>query len=1039
MLDALIRLSLGQRHVVLALAVALLVLGGLELARRPTDIFPDLNQPTVTVMVEAPGTAAEEVETLITRRLEAALAGAPDLQRMRSISSEGLSLVRVDFGWGSDPYRDRQIVQERLQLAIEELPPGVHAQMAPVSSITGEILNVGLTSPDGTVDAMALRTLADWTVRQRLMAVGGVSQVVTIGGEVRQLQVLADPDLLLRHELGLGDVAEALGGASANGAGGYLVDGTRELLVRTLGRLGGVEDVTRVVVAGDRRRPVRVGDVAQVVMGAALQRGTASIDGKPAVLLTVFKQPDADTLGLTAALDEELARTATLLPPGVTLRSDLFRQATFMQRGVDNVIDALRDGAILVVLVLLLFLLDVRAAAVTLVTLPLSFAATGLVFSMLGLSLNTMTLGGLAIAVGELVDDSIVGVENVVRRLRDASAKEGPVDVLAVVGEASAEVRGPIFSSTAIVVAVFLPVFALPGLEGRLFGELALAYVVALGASMVVALTVAPVLSLLLLGPRARRSGGAQQRVAPAVAVLSRATTVVIGWALRHRPWVLAGAAALCVGAALGATTLGSEFLPDFDEGTVLVMTTLPPGTSLTEADRVGAETERRLLGLPGVLSLSRYTGRGEHDEHAPPVGRSHLMLTLDPETDISREEMLAAIRARLEGSSGAALSVGQPLAHRIDHLLSGVQAQIAIKVTGPDLERLRAEAKRVLAVARTVPGVTDLAIEPQVLVPQAHLQMRQERVAELGLTPGRLASALELAIGGRVVGRVLEGERSTDVLVRLQEQPRTSLDALQHLPIRLPAGGWARLGELASVAEGEGPSEIRRDDQQRRVAVSCNVQGRSVGEVVADLRRALAPIEAHFPPGTHVRLDGQFVSQERATRRVLLLSLVSLGLVLLLLFAEFRSLNLTLQVLVSLPMALVGGVGLLLATGQHFSVAALVGFVSLGAIASRNGVLLVEHYLYLLRVEGAELTPAMLQRAGAERAAPVVMTALTTAVGLLPLLIGGGAAGREILYPVATVVIGGLASSTLAEFLLRPALFWTFGRSAALRRTGRA
>ncbi len=1034
MLNGLIRLSLSQRYVVLALAALLLVVGGLRLSERPTDIFPDLDQPTVTVMVEAPGMAAEEVEALITRRLEATLAGAPDLERMRSVSSEGLCLVRVDFGWGSDPYRARQIVQERLQLAQGELPAGVAPHMAPMSSLTGEVLHLGLTSPGGKVDPMALRTLADWTVRRRLLSVSGVSQVVTIGGEVEQVQVLADPDLLLRHELGLGDVAAALDGASANGAGGYLVDGTRELLVRTLGRLGGVEDVARVVVAGDRRRPVQVRDVARVALGPALKRGTASVDGSPAVLLTVFKQPDADTLELTAALDEELDKLAATLPAGVSLRRDLFRQATFLQRGVDNVIVALRDGTILVVLVLLIFLLDLRAAAVTLVTLPLSFAATGLVFSLLGLSLNTMTLGGLAIAVGELVDDAIVGVENVVRRLRAAAAQPGPLDVLEVVRAASAEVRGPIFSSTAIVVLVFLPLFALPGIEGQLFGDLALAYVVALGASMVVALTVAPVLALLLLGPRARTRAGAQRRQSPVLAFLGRLTERIVGWALRRRGLVLAGSLAACVAAVGAATTLGTEFLPDFDEGTVLVMATLPPGTSLAEGDRAGAEVERRLLGLPGVLTVSRYTGRGEHDEHAPPVGRSHLMLTLDPQSPVPRAEMLARIRERLATGSGAALSIGQPLAHRIDHLLSGVQAQIAVKVTGAELETLRVVAEKVRTVAAGVPGVTDLAIEPLILVPQVHVQLRQERVAELGLNPGRLARELELAIGGRVVAHLLQGERTTDLLLRLEERPRTSLRALRRLPIRLPGGGWARLGELASVAEREGPSELRRDDSLRRLAVSCNVQGRSVGEVVADLRRALGPLQADLPEGVGLRFDGQFASQERATRKVALLSIISLGLVLLLLYAEFRSWNLAVQVLASLPMALVGGVAALIVTGQHFSVAALVGFVSLGAIASRNGVLLMEHYLYLMRTEGLALSADLIRRAGAERAAPVVMTALTTAMGLLPLALGGGAAGREILYPVATVVIGGLASSTLAEFLLRPALFVTFGRSAAQR-----
>jgi CzcA family heavy metal efflux pump len=1029
MLDTLIRGSLKHRMMVLGLATALMIAGTLAMLRRPVDIFPDLNQPVVTVMAEAHDLAPEEVETLVTLPLEAALGGVPGVERMRSTSADGLSLVRVEFGWDTDIYRDRQLVQERLQLVLGDLPPDVVPEMAPIASITGEILNLALVSPDASVAPMELRTTADWVVRRRLLSVPGVAQVVVIGGDLKQYQVIPDPDLLLRHEVSISQLAEAVGEASANTSGGYLVRGNQELLVRNLGRIRSVQQLEDIVVTGARSRPVRVRDVARVQEGPAWPRGTASVAGEPAVMMAVFKQPGTNTIELTERLDDELDRIRQALPEGAELRSDLFRQATFLDRGVDNVMDALRDGAILVVIILLVFLANGRAASITLVALPLSFAAAGLVFHWFGMGINTMTLGGLAIAVGELVDDAIVGVENVVRRLREAPP-EARLETL--VADASSEVRGPIFSGTLIVVLVFLPLFALSGIEGRLFTPLAVAYIVALLASMAVSLTVTPALALLLF----RSSEGHRvPRGRPlAMRWLQNRAEGLIRTAVHWRRSVLVGSLVAVLLAVGGSSLLGSSFLPPFDEGTVLVMTFMPPGTSLQESTRVASELEARLVDLPGVQSISRYTGRGEHDEHAPPPTISHLMLTMDPDAGIDRAQALGQVRERFGEVKGVTLNVGQPLAHRIDHILSGVQAQIAIKVMGTDLDQLRDTAKEVHAAASRVPGVTDLFLEPQVLVPQIHVDLDEERLAELGLAPGALAGELEIALGGHTVGQILEGERAFDLFVRLDEPARDSIDAIRRLPIGLPGGAFARLGELAQVDLAAGPNRIHRDDLLRRVAVSCNVEGRSLGEVVGDLQRAVAPIEAAMPEGSFLRFEGQFQSQQRATRLVLLLSLASLLAMMAILYGQFRSVNLSLQVLVCVPAAFVGGVLMLLITGQDFNVAALVGFVSLAGIATRNGILLVAHYLHLMREEGLELTPELLVRAGRERAAPVVMTALTTGAGLLPLLLAGGETGRELLYPVATVVIGGLLSSTLFEFILRPALFWSVGRKTARR-----
>lgn len=1034
MLDKLISASLRNRALVLGIAAALLVAGGYELIRRPLDIFPDLNQPIVTVLAEAPGLAPEEVETLVAIPLESVLSGVPGLTKVRTSSTDGLAIVRLEFGWDTDLYRDRQLVSERLALADDDLPAGVVPEMAPIGSITGNIVDVGLVAKSDDVTQMELHTLAEWVVRRRLMSVPGVAQVVVIGGENKQYQVLADPDLLTRHNVTLGQVAQAVQTASQNTSGSYLVLGDEELLVRNLGRLRDAEEIGKVVVAGDRGRPVRVEDVAKVALGYEYPRGAASVGGVYGVLMEVFKQPGTNTLDVTAAIDSELEALRQTLPRGVELRTDLFRQATFLQRGVDNVIDALTHGAVLVIVILLLFLMNWKASAITLVSLPLSFATAGAVFYLLDLSLNTMTLGGLAIAVGELVDDAIVGVENVLKRIRQRAGQGAALHE--IVKDASSEVRGPIFSGTLIVILVFLPLFALAGIEGRLFTSLAWAYVVSLLASMVVSLTVTPVLCLLLFKKDAEKFGEKARRGSPALRGLGAGVERLIAGSLKSPGLVGAISALALVATLVGGAFLGSEFLPPFDEGTVLVMSHVPPGTSLEESDRVAHELEKRLIGEDEFLSVSRFTGRGRHDEHAPPVTISHIMVNVDPASGLSRGETLDLVRRRLGETPGVSLNVGQPLAHRIDHLLSGVQAQIVVKVQGPKLEVLRETAARVAAEMKAIPGVTDLYVEPQVIVDQMHIDFDRERLEEVGLSPGELARELELAIGGRVVTDIIEGERRFGLLVRLEEESRDSARAIEQLPIPLPGGSFARLGALATIEPRGGPNAISRDNRARRIAVSCNVDGRSLGDVAGDIEETLGRMEGSLPPGYFFRLEGQFANQADATRMILWLSIASLLAIVFILYAQFRSSLLVLQVLLCLPVSFAGGAALLLATGQTFNVASLVGFVSLAGIASRNGILLLSHYLHLLRSEGEKLSHALLVRAGRERAAPVVMTALTTGAGLFPLLLSAGEAGREILYPVATVVVGGLLTSTIFEFILRPVLFWTTGKKV-LKKLG--
>ncbi|MBN2799151.1 MAG: efflux RND transporter permease subunit [Deltaproteobacteria bacterium] len=1020
MIKELLSWSVSRPWATLLLALALLLLGARALWVLPVDIFPDLTPPTVTVMADAHGLVPEEVEARVTVPLEVALAGTQDLEGMRSTSGDGLSQVHLTFAWGTDPYLARQMVQERLQLAISALPEGVQVELAPMASLTGEVLDLALVADEGALSPQELHTFGLWTVRPRLMAVPGVAQVVMIGGEARQLQVLADPNRLQRQGLSLGALADGLRGASQNASGGYLVQGNRELPVRFFGRLTTPEEVEETVVGTVSGRPLRVRDVARVEEGAEYPRGSAAVDGEPGVVFLVFKQRGVNTLSLTERVDAVAEELGNTLPEGVHLRRDLFRQATFLRQGVDNVLDAVRDGAILVALVLWAFLRNRRAAAVTLVAIPLSMAATALVLQALGMSLNTMTLGGMALAVGELVDDAIVGVENTLRRLREPAGGRGLAERVIA---ATVEVRGPMLTGTAMVMVVFLPLLALQGLEGRLFAPLAISYGVALLASLVVSLTVTPALGMLLFRRPQPDPGGASRG-------LERLAGWGIGLSLRRR-WLVLGAAALlhAVGLLLFLRA-DAELLPSFDEGTVLVMTFAPAGTSLEASAGMADQLAHALAEVPGVQSVTRYTGRGEHDEHAPPVGISHILLTLDAKGAASREQTLAEVRARSARIPGLSASVGQPLAHRMDHLMSGVQAQVALKVHGPDLETLRELAAKVAGVIRKVPGATDVQVEPEALAPQLHVHPHQGRIATVGLSPGALAEELERAVGGEVVGEVLDGTRRFDLLVRLERPARGSVEALRALPLSLPTGGLARLGDLARIDEASGPTAISRDEGLRRVAVQANVAGRAVGAAVEAMEAAVREAEASFPPGYGVTMEGQFRSQRSASRTLLGLSLVALLGVVGLLSARFGSLRLGLLVLASVPSAWVGGILLLALTGQPLSVPALVGFVSLTGLAGRNGLLLLTRTLQ--GMDGAPLSEGLLRRSGMDRAVPVVMTGLTTGVGLAPLLLAGQSTGRELLYPVATVVVGGLISSTVAEFSLRPILFWTLGRGAA-------
>ncbi len=1029
MLNAIIKNALRYRLLTIVLAIVLLVYGSVTLSRLPIDVFPDLNRPRVTIMTEAPGLAPEEVETLITFPLESVLNGATGVQAVRSSSGVGLSVIQVEFGWETDIYVDRQIVAEKIALALDRMPKGVRPQLAPISSIMGQIMHVGMTSESGATPPIEVRTLADWVVRQRLLTIPGVAQVVTMGGGRKQFQVLVDPSLLLRYDISLAEVEGAVQASNSNATGGYLNQGGNELLVRSLGRIQSLDDLASVVIKATGERPVVLGQVARVAEAAQVKRGDAAVNGLPAVMLVISKQPGADTRRLTIEITKALDELRPTLPADVGVNAEIYQQKTFIDLSIRNVVEALRDGGVLVVIVLFLFLLNFRTTFITLTAIPLSIVITGLVFTWLGMSINTMTLGGLAVAIGELVDDAIVDVENIYRRLRENARLAEPKSALLVVYEASSEVRNSIVFSTILVVLVFVPLFALEGMEGKLFTPLGIAYIVSILASLLVSLTVTPVLSYWLLP-------GAKFMDHDRDSLLLRMLKALAGWAIRtsvRSPAPILVTVAAAVAVSLGVVTqLGRDFLPPFNEGCVQVNVLLPPGTSLETSNAIAGMVDERIKKVKGVLNFGRRTGRAELDEHAEGVNASEIIISFDPDSGRGREEVLEELREELTQVPGVVVSVEQPLSHLISHMLSGVKAQVGIKLYGDDLGLLRRTAEKMKAAIADVRGVKDLMVEPQVEIPQLQIRLKRDKLMQVGLTADEINGFIETAMNGKTVSEIVQGERKFDLVVRLDDPYRGDIDAMRRLSINLKGGGRVPLETVADIVEGSGPNTINRENVRRRIILQCNTAGRDLNGVVLDIQARLTPIQAELPPGYFLEYGGQFESQRQATRMIGLLGLVSLLGMFLILTTLFRSTNLALQVLASLPMAAIGSVAAIVITGQSLTVASMVGFISLSGIASRNGILLIAHYLHLVRHEGEGFTPEMVERAGRERVAPMLMTALTAGIALVPLVLAAGEPGKEILYPVATVILGGLISSTLLDFFVHPALFWCFGRAQA-------
>lgn len=1091
MLNAIIAFSLKNRGLVLIAAIAVLVYGSYTLSEMPVDVFPDLNRPTVTIMTESPGFAPEEVEVLVTRPIEYLLNGATGVQRVRSASGIGLSIVWVEFDWGTDIYRDRQIVAEKMQIARERLPGDVNPVMAPISSIMGEIMLLGLRSTKPLADEaaaaelnMELRTLGEFTVRNRLLAVEGVSQVTVMGGTLKQYQIITSPARLASQNITLEQLTTAAEKANVLAGGGIMVRSPKESLIRISGQSLTLEEIENTPVVWRNQRAVLLKEVADVKFGGPVKRGDGSvlvrdgdkIEGGSAVILAVQKQPNADTLKLDRQIGAVLEELQRDLPEGIVIEDRIFKQADFIEAAVENVVEAIRDGAIWVVVVLFTFMWNFRTSISSLTAMPISILLTVLIFRWFGISINTMTLGGIAVAIGDLVDDSIVDIENIYRRLKENRQKPIPDDAIKVIYDASCEVRNSIVYATLIVVLVVFPLFSMAGLEGRMFAPLGVAYMTSLLASLVVSLTITPVLASYLL-PKARFL---EEKGDPFVLrILKLVTSAMLRRTLGHANLVLGGTVVMVGVAMLALFWMGGEFLPPFNEGTFTISFQTEPGTSLDESQRLAQRAETLLMEIPEVMSISRRTGRAELDEHAEGVNSSEIdvrvqeyrhpksglgaaILRLIPiahlwgfeTTGRPREQVLSEIRDRIASIPSIKANIGQPISHRLDHIMSGVRAQIAVKVFGSDLRELRNASQDVYTAMSQVRGVVDLQLEPQVEVSQVRLQVRREDAARYGLAPGDVAALLETAYKGRVVSQVLDDDRYFGLVVWYDEASRNDPDVIQQTILDTPSGRKVSLGEVADVLDTTGPNTLNREHVQRRIVVFCNVEGRDLASVVGEIKSLTKPVEERLrtlPGNYHIEYGGQFEAQQQANLRLLVLGSVSVIGVFLLLTKCLGSWRAALQVLANIPLAALGSIVTLLIVNQpttealqaaewwqwprvwisatSLSVAHWVGFITLIGIVSRNGIMMISHYIHLMEHEGEEFGEEMIIRGSLERLSPVMMTAATSFIGLLPLLFGAGQTGKEILYPLALVVFGGMLTSTVLDQVVTPALFLKFGR----------
>ena len=1021
MLNKIIRFSLHNRLIVLVAAVALIILGGFTAHNTEVDVFPDLNAPTVVVMTEAKGMAAEEVEQLVTFPIETAVNGATGVRRVRSSSTAGFSVVWVEFDWSTDIYIARQIVSEKLSAMANELPDNVGTPtLGPQSSILGEVLIVGLTADSTSM--LDLRTLADWTIRPRLLSIGGVAQVSVLGGDIKEYQILIHPQKMKHFGVSLSDVLNATTGMNQNTNGGTIYEYGNEYIIRGLVSSDNIENIGDAVVKSTNNIPVTLADIAEVKVGPQTPRlGVASEKGKPAVLMTVTKQPNTGTIELTEKLEDALKDLQKNLPSDINVSTDVFRQSRFIESSIDNVKTSLYEGAIFVVIVLFLFLANTRTTVISLITLPVSLLVSILVMHYMNLSINTMSLGGLAIAIGSLVDDAIVDVENVWKHLREN--RQLPENLRKptreVVFNASKEVRMPILNSTLIIIASFVPLFYLSGMEGRMLIPLGIAFIVALLASTIVALTLTPVLCSYLLSNK--NGSGKEDREAFMATWLKKHYHTALLWALANKKSVLGGSVALFIVAVCMFFTLGHSFLPSFNEGSFTINVSSMPGISLEESDKIGKRAEELLLSIPEIKTVARKTGRAELDEHALGVNVSEIEAPFEL-TDRTHKEVLDDIRHRLSAISGANIEIGQPISHRIDAMLSGTQASIAIKLFGDDLNKMFAIGNRIKDEIATVDGIADLNVEQQIERPELTISPKRKLLAKHGITLADFNSFVSVNLGGETVSQVYEDKKSFNLVVRAADSDRGSMERIKDLMIDTPDGGKIPLTEVAEVKSTTGPNTINRENVKRKIVVSANASGRDLRSVVNDIQ-ARIDNNIKLPEGYHIEYGGQFESEQSASRTLMLASAVSIVIMFLLLYLQFRNALESGVILLNLPLALIGGVFALCLTTGEVSIPAIIGFISLFGIATRNGMLLISRYNTLQREEGLSLKESIM-KGSLDRLNPIVMTALCSALALIPLALRGDLPGNEIQSPMAKVILGGLLTSTFLNAFIVPIIY---------------
>ena len=1026
MLNKIIDFSLRNRLLIVIIGVVLMVVGAFTARNAEVDVFPDLNAPTVVVMTEASGMAAEEVERTVTFPIETAVNGATDVRRVRSSSTTGFSVVWVEFDWGTDIYLARQIVSEKLATLNETLPQNVGTPtLGPQSSILGELLIVGLTADSTSLQE--LRTLADWTIRPRLLSTGGVAQVTVIGGDIKEYQILIDPARMRHYDVSLDEIMTVVEEMSRNANGGILNQYGNEYIVRGILSTTDPKQMGKAVIrTSPEGIPVMLEDVAEVRVGAKFPRlGIASERGKAAVLMTVTKQPNTNSLELTENLDKTLDEIRESLPSDIHVSTDIFRQSRFIESSIDNIQKSLIEGAIFVIIILFVFLMNFRTTVISLIALPLSLLVAVLVLEALGLTINTMSLGGMAIAIGSLVDDAIIDVENVFKRLRENHAKppEERLPVLKVVFEASKEIRTSVVNATIITIVAFIPLFFLDGMEGRMLRPLGISFIVSLFASMVVAVTLTPVLcSYLLTGEKVLKRNEKEPIVSR---TLKKVYRRALEWVLVHKRLVLGSTFVLLVGALVVFFSLGRNFLPPFNEGSLTINASTMPGISLEESDKIGREVERILMEIPEIQTVARKTGRAELDEHALGVNVSELEAPFEL-TDRSRDEFMADVRARLSVLRGVNIEIGQPIAHRIDAMLSGTQANIAIKLFGPDLNRLFSLGTQIKNAVAPIEGIADLNLEQQIERPQLQIRPKREMLAKYGISLPEFSRFVETGLGGTVVSQVYDRGRSFDVTVKIDDKDREGMEAIENLMID-GANGKIPLSYVADVVSTSGPNAISRENAQRKIVISANVAGRDLHSVINDIQQNIKT-QVSLPEEYHVEYGGQFESEQAASRILLLTSIISLLIIFMLLFHEFKNLSVSGVIMLNLPLALIGGVISIWLTSGEISIPAIIGFISLFGIATRNGILLVSHYNQL-RSTGMSLHDSVVY-GSLDRLNPILMTALTSALALIPLAVGGDLPGNEIQSPMAKVILGGLLSSTLLNGFIIPSVYMIINRN---------